>query len=596
MNIINLLHLKGIKLITPRFRFQKATLINVNVNTNTVKPPEDSQNVVEPNFPSINTSTFGTNSMQPSNAYFQPKIIEEVSSENKIESSEYIESTSKLYAFKDSLPFDLMPGPQSIKMLAKLWNFFPLASRYEESIQKLVGADNIFGYLSWYNSLPLFKRMINEYGPLVRLHGPFGGNVVILLRLEDAMTLIKTEGSFPIRSCIDSLEQYRLQYRKYKQAGPFLTCGPEWKKMRNVVEGLLCDYVDNQFKVIDEASNEFINRILHIRNKQDEVLSSFYNEINKWSLECICSILLNKRFGFLESAGINFSSEPARILDSVKEVVTAIHRCEFGIHFWKIVETPGWKNLVKYCDVLDTIFNKYVHKAQDSLRHKKNSNDNLTVQNISFLESLLLKEEISSEDSLTLLLDMVIIGSTAVTHAVAFLLYHLARYTNAQRKLYEEIKKTSAKLTRQDLSNMPYLQACLKESLRLKQPIPILNRVLPENSLIHNYQVPKNTHVLIPTQLYSLKEEYFEDSLKFKPDRWLYDDLELSNFKLSALSFGCGSKSCFAQALAEMQLGTLVVQILRKFRVAYQYGEINSTNQMLAAPDRPLRFSFIDRD
>ncbi|KAF5289364.1 hypothetical protein FQR65_LT11875 [Abscondita terminalis] len=599
MNRIIFRRLKGIKLISTSFNLQRANLVNVKVDTNTIKAPNESSNVVEEaaiSYPTTKPLKFETSPLKPHSLEFPKDSDESKELEEKKQPTEYVDSNKKLEALRQSMPFDSMPGPQSIKIIAKMWKMLPLPQKYESSIHRLVGAGNLFGYLSWYNNIKLLTRMTKEYGPLVRLEGPFGGNIILLLRLEDALILIKNEGLYPVRSGIGSLEHYRLQYRKYKQAGLFLSSGPDWKKMRTTIESLLSEYLDYQFEVIEDASNEFVNRILRTRNLQDEVLSTFYREINKWSLECICSIILNKRLGFLEASGLNVSSEPARILQGVDEVISAIQRCEFGIHFWKYVNTPGWKNLVKYCDLLDTIFNKYIHKAQDSLKHKNICGDELTVKNISFLESLLLKEEISSEDTLSLILDMVILGSTATAYGVAFLLYHLSRYPNVQRKLYKEIVKAPDILTRQDLSNMPYLCACIKESLRLKQPIPILNRVLSEHSLIHNYEVPKDTHLMIPIQFYSLKEEYFEDPLKFKPERWLNDDLNISKVDVSTLPFGYGNKSCLAKALSEMQMGLAIIQILRKFRVSYQYGEVHSTNRMIAAPNRPLRFTFTNRE
>lgn len=36
-------------------------------------------------------------------------------------------------------------------------------------------------------------------------------------------------------------------------------------------------------------------------------------------------------------------------------------------------------------------------------------------------------------------------------------------------------------------------------------------------------------------------------------------------------------------------------QVLDKFRVEYHYGDINSNNRLLAAPDRPLKFRFVER-
>lgn len=82
--------------------------------------------------------------------------------------------------------------------------------------------DIIGSQLSWSNNLWLFRWLLDEYGPVVRLHGPFGGDVVIVSRPEHASTVFQNEGPYPIRSTLDCVEKYRLQHRKYKNAGPFV--------------------------------------------------------------------------------------------------------------------------------------------------------------------------------------------------------------------------------------------------------------------------------------------------------------------------------------------------------------------------------------
>lgn len=46
-------------------------------------------------------------------------------------------------------------------------------------------------------------------------------------------------------------------------------------------------------------------------------------------------------------------------------------------------------------------------------------------------------------------------------------------------------------LTSEKLNNIPYLQACLKESLRMKSVAPIRQRVIGKNIVLNGYQVPK---------------------------------------------------------------------------------------------------------
>lgn len=76
--------------------------------------------------------------------------------------------------------------------------------------------------LSWGNNMAIFRYLLNEYGPIVRLHGPFGGDVVILSRAEHATAVFDSDGPYPVRSSLDCIEKYRLHHRKYKNAGPFV--------------------------------------------------------------------------------------------------------------------------------------------------------------------------------------------------------------------------------------------------------------------------------------------------------------------------------------------------------------------------------------
>ncbi|KAK5643691.1 hypothetical protein RI129_007536 [Pyrocoelia pectoralis] len=488
------------------------------------------------------------------------------------------------------LSFDMMPGPTSVRFCAKLWSIIPLTQNQEQSIKDTLGADYLYGYLNWYNNIPLFKRMARDYGAVVRIQGPFGGDFVVMLLMDDAINLTQTDGPYPIRSCLHSLQQFRLKNKQYQHAGPFLNCGSEWKKMRTLIEETLHNIVPHQGTIVRNACKEFVQRIAHIRNRRDEVPLTFESEIYKWSLECMWGLFFNKRCGFLKTGGLSESSEPAGILSATTGVIAAIRRCEFGVLVWKLVGTPNWKNLVKHADLLDSAIKKNVCKAQESLRQMKQNEKGVTPENASFLEMLLLKEGVSPESVLTTLLEMIIIGVNSLTHAVSFLLYHLSCNPNVQRKLYKEIS------TEQDLNKMQFMKVCINESLRLKQPIPLLNRVLTNNTVIRNYYVPKGTTIVITPQLYGIKQEYFENALRFKPDRWLHDEMKLNGYPLSSLPYGLGGRACFARSLVEMQLSSLMSEIIRKYRVEYHYGEINSTNTMLAAPNRSLRFTFIDRE
>ncbi|KAK9753276.1 Cytochrome P450 [Popillia japonica] len=462
-----------------------------------------------------------------------------------------------------SSAFEDVPGPVFLKRLARFWTFVPVVGTQvtASTIQYLLSAGS---QLSWSNNLWLFRWLLDEYGSVVRLHGPFGGDVVIVSRPEHASTVFQNEGPYPIRSTLDCVEKYRLQHRKYKNAGPFVMYGPEWEKLRKSIEQPLMNALLQQYDKIDTTCSELIDRILTIRNKQQEVPKDFVKEIHKWSLECLCSVMFNRHIGFLDPRGLSSTSEPAIILESLNGATNAIRKCESGLHLWKFFETPAWKSLVMHCDTIDNILTKYIRKAQDKLREYKNKGVELKSDDMSLLERFLLSEAMLPEDMQTILLDMMLIGVNTTSHAAAFLLYHLARFPRKQQKLYDEIKNLPAKIDKNTLMNLQYLKACIQESLRLQPPMPILNRILTKDIVVHGYKIPKGTYMLIATKLSSLREEHFEDSLKFKPERWLYPELGKDMESMATIPFGHGAKACLAKDLAEVELSLLIYKLLLK--------------------------------
>lgn len=261
---------------------------------------------------------------------------------------------------------------------------------------------------------------------------------------------------------------------------------------------------------------------------------------------------------------------------------------------YKLFNSFGWKNLRKSTDVIDQILNKYIDRARDSLENRKT--DLKLATDLTLLENLLAKDRLEVSDIQTLFMDMMLIGVNAVTFTISYLLYYLGKMPRCQIKLYKEIESQKT-LNMATFAEMPYLQACIKECLRLKPPMPLLSRTLNNDVIINNYHIPRDTFVLIATHLISLNEEYFEDADKFKPERWLNDEMESMEKQLYiSIPYGYGLKACFGKQMAQMQISYLLVKILKRFRVEYHYGPIESSfDKFLSPQKRPFRFTFIDR-
>ncbi len=99
---------------------------------------------------------------------------------------------------------------------------------------------------------------------------------------------------------------------------------------------------------------------------------------------------------------------------------------------------------------------------------------------------------------------------------------------------------------------MPYLDAVVKEGLRLFPPIPMsLPRYVPENGrVISGYEISAGS--IVSCQAYSLHlldQRVFPDAEAFMPMRWLEKEGELDRNRLF-FAFASGGRGCIGKKYA----------------------------------------------
>lgn len=145
---------------------------------------------------------------------------------------------------------------------------------------------------------------------------------------------------------------------------------------------------------------------------------------------------------------------------------------------------------------------------------------------------------------------------------------------------------------------MPYLRACIKESLRLK---PIANgnfRLAGQDIVLSGYKVPQGVGVYMATMSLSNSDEYFERSADFIPERWLKAakstcPVSQKHNPFVYLPFGFGPRTCIGKRLAEMEIETLLARLLRNYRVTWE-GEkpLEYINDLILRPTGEMKFKF----
>lgn len=110
---------------------------------------------------------------------------------------------------------------------------------------------------------------------------------------------------------------------------------------------------------------------------------------------------------------------------------------------------------------------------------------------------------------------------TAATNTCAL----LGIYPDLQEKLFEEIQSVlpdqQVEITADDIHNMPYLDAFIKESMRFLPIVPFLTRVLNVDIRLGDVVIPKGAeYVLDIRNMHRIAENWKYDSAKFNPENF----------------------------------------------------------------------------
>lgn len=155
--------------------------------------------------------------------------------------------------------------------------------------------------------------------------------------------------------------------------------------------------------------------------------------------------------------------------------------------------------------------------------------------------------------------------SSTIEWALTELLCNPETLTKAKAEL-SEVVGCEKKVEESDMENLPYLQAVIKETLRLHPAIPMLvPRRAMEDTEFMGYFIPKDTQVFVNAWAIGRDPDVWEDPLAFKPDRFLGSRIDYKGSHYEFIPFGAGRRMCAGVSLAHRTLHLVLGSLLHQF-------------------------------
>ncbi|KAJ6296456.1 hypothetical protein OIU76_027200 [Salix suchowensis] len=186
-----------------------------------------------------------------------------------------------------------------------------------------------------------------------------------------------------------------------------------------------------------------------------------------------------------------------------------------------------------------------------------------------------MKGEISEENVLYIVENINVAAIETTLWSMEWAIAELVNHPTVQGKIRDEIRAVlkGNPVTESNLHELPYLQATIKEALRLHTPIPLLvPHMNLEEAKLGGFTIPKESKVVVNAWWLANNPEWWENPSEFRPERFLEEEKDTEaivggKVDFRFLPFGVGRRSCPGIILAMPILGLIVAKLVSNFEM-----------------------------
>ncbi|KAF8689621.1 hypothetical protein HU200_041735 [Digitaria exilis] len=184
--------------------------------------------------------------------------------------------------------------------------------------------------------------------------------------------------------------------------------------------------------------------------------------------------------------------------------------------------------------------------------------------------------EITPENVIYIVENINVAAIETTLWSIEWALAEVVNHPAVQRKVRDEIRDVigdDEPITESNIHKLPYLQAVIKETLRLHSPIPLLvPHMNLEEAKLGGYTIPKGSKVVVNAWWLANNPELWEKPEEFRPERFMGEEKAVDatvggKVDFRFLPFGVDRRSCPGIILALPILALIVGKLVRSFEM-----------------------------
>ncbi|VAH13183.1 unnamed protein product [Triticum turgidum subsp. durum] len=427
----------------------------------------------------------------------------------------------------------------------------------------------IIGNLNLIGALPhrSIHALSERYGPLMYLR--FGSvPVVVGSSVEMAKFFLKTHDvvfTGRPKTAAGKYTTYNYRDITWSQYGPY------WRQARKIC-------LTELFSVKRLESYEYIRReelraLLRDLHGASGRVVTLKDYLSTLSLNVISRMMLGKNYLDKEAAGsaITTPDEFRWMLDELF-LLNGVLNIGDSIPWLDWMDVQGY---VKRMKKLSKMYDRFLEHVVDE-HNERRSREGESFVAKDMVDVLL---QVASDPNLEVKLsrggvkafiqDLLAGGTESSTVTVEWAISELLKKPEIFGKATEELDRVVGRcrwVTEDDIPSLPYVDAIMKEAMRMHPVVPLLvPRLSREDTTVGGYDIPAGTRVHISVWSIGRDPALWDAPEHFMPERFLDSKLDVNGQDYELLPFGSGRRMCPGYSLGLKVIQMSLANLLHGF-------------------------------
>ncbi|WVZ14728.1 hypothetical protein V8G54_012294 [Vigna mungo] len=444
------------------------------------------------------------------------------------------------------------------------------------------GAWPILGHLMLLGASPTphktLAAMADKYGPLFTIK--LGSRRALVLSNWKMAKECYTTNDVVVSS---RSKLVAIQHVAYNQASfGFAPYGPYWREIRKMVTAFLSDRKTellSRVRVSEIRSS--VKELFHVWSEKKGSDECVVVEMKQWFTELVFNIVFQTMAGkrlFGKTAVVS-EKDAEKCVKALREFMQMLGVCTVAdavpVLRWMNLGVKAMKETAKE---LDVILDEWLveHCKKRTLFGEKGverDDQDFIDTMLSVLEGATIDgfdaATINKATTLALILGATDTSTVTLTWVICFLLKNPLILEKVKEEMNIQIGKERF-ISESDVNKLVYLQAVVKETLRLYPPGPLsAPREFTQDCMLGSYHIKKGTRLI--TNLWKIQTDpnIWLDPLTFKPERFIttHRDVDVKGQNFELLPFGSGRRICPGISFGLNMIHLTLANFLHSFEI-----------------------------